>query len=278
MAGNKRADQRIRDEGLYAYCVLLDPEDVDPGMVGMEGNGPVYVVPYQRLGMAVSRVHLDEFAPERMREKLQNLAWVETRVRLHEEVVEGIMRDRSVVPIKFGTVYLDEKGVRDFLARHEGELSESLEELSGKEEWNVRVFVAKEGLRASIERSDERLLRMNREIEGMPPGWAYFLGKKKDLLLVEETERKLREWGEEFLGRLRGVAEEVVLNKRIPMNDAGGGGEMVLNVAFLVTRARLGEFCRALDELSDQYGEEGFSFRCSGPWPPYNFTPRLKEG
>ncbi|MFQ5915302.1 MAG: GvpL/GvpF family gas vesicle protein [Nitrospinota bacterium] len=276
MTGAHKADGERNGLGLYAYCVLLDPEDLYPGMVGMD-RSPVYVVAHRRLGMAVSRAPLKDFAPERVKAMLQDLAWVEPRVRRHEEVVEEIMRHRPVVPIRFGTLYLDETGVLNFLGEHEGELSESLQDLTGKQEWNVRVFVAKEGLRAALERGSERLRPMNREMEAKPPGQAYFLRKKKELVLAEEMDRRVRQWEAEFVGRLRSVAEEVVLNTPNLRKSTDGGEEMVLNAAFLVANDRLGEFRHALEGLSARYGDEGCSFHSSGPWPPYHFSPRLSS-
>ncbi|MFQ6110457.1 MAG: GvpL/GvpF family gas vesicle protein [Nitrospinota bacterium] len=63
----------------------------------------------------------------------------------------------------------------------------------------------------------------------------------------EEIGRRLRELEAEFVGRLRSVAEKVVLNKPVPVNGADRGEEMVLSAAFLVARERLVEFRQTLN-------------------------------
>lgn len=276
----KRADGTGRGragEGLYAYCVLLDPEGFDPATAGLEGDSPVSVVPCRRLGMVVRRVPLSEFDPGRVRAKLQDWVWLESRVRRHEALIEKVMRHRPVAPIRFGTVYLDEAGVRDFLAKNERELLEGLKRLAGKEEWNVRAYVEWAALRASAEGAGGAQGRASRETEGGPPGRAYLLRKKRDLLLAEGIDRRAGEWEREWVGRLRGSAEGVALNEPLGAREARDGKEMVLNAACLVAKDRWPEFRRTLEALSARYGKEGCSFRCTGPWPPYNFSPRGRE-
>lgn len=263
-------------EGLYAYCVLLDPEGFDPAAARLEGDGPVSVVSRRRLGMAVRRVPLSEFDPGRVRAKLQDWVWLESRARRHEALIEKIMRHRPVAPIRFGTVYLDEAGVRDFLAKNERELLEGLERLAGKEEWNVRAYVERAALRAPAKGAAGALRRTGGG-EAEPPGRAYLLRKKRDLLLAEGIDRRAGQWEREWVGRLRGSAEGVALNEPLGAREAGDGKEMVLNAAFLVAKDRRPEFRRTLEALSARYGKEGCSFQCTGPWPPYNFSPRGRE-
>jgi hypothetical protein len=49
------------------------------------------------------------------------------------------------------------------------------------------------------------------------------------------------------------------------------GDNMILNVAFLVERAREDEFNSAVQRLTARYGEL-LSFKYTGPWPPYSFV------
>jgi hypothetical protein len=54
------------------------------------------------------------------------------------------------------------------------------------------------------------------------------------------------------------------------------GDDMLLNVAFLVERAREDDFNQAVERLSARY-EGLLSLKYTGPWPPYSFvTLRLE--
>jgi hypothetical protein len=47
---------------------------------------------------------------------------------------------------------------------------------------------------------------------------------------------------------------------------------MLLNSAYLVDDAALDAFKAALDEKAAAYGNHGFRFELTGPWPAYNFV------
>lgn len=260
-------------EGLYAFCVLKEPAGAGGGPLPLKEDHSLFVISHRDIGMAVSTVPLSEFAPERLRERLHDLAWLEPRVRRHEEVVERLMRGRAVFPIRFGTVYLGRARVEEFLARHWETLSDSLENLAGKAEWNVRGSCAHEALR---ERVEEGLERLRLEIETKPPGHAYFLEKKRNFLVAGEMEKKVSAFREEVVGCLHRFSDGLVLNA--PLGNGVAGREAVFNAACLVAEERLPGFRRALERLSKARREEGFSFCVSGPWPPYNFSPRLSGG
>jgi hypothetical protein len=49
------------------------------------------------------------------------------------------------------------------------------------------------------------------------------------------------------------------------------GDNMILNMAFLVERAREDEFNHAVEGLTARY-DGMLSFKYTGPWPPYSFV------
>jgi hypothetical protein len=56
----------------------------------------------------------------------------------------------------------------------------------------------------------------------------------------------------------------------------GRNERMLLNVAYLVEAEALDAFQAALAEVATAYGDRGFQFELSGPWPAYNFA-RLSD-
>jgi hypothetical protein len=46
---------------------------------------------------------------------------------------------------------------------------------------------------------------------------------------------------------------------------------MIMNAALLVERDKAGVFDRKVEEIGRRFRGK-LSFRCSGPWPPYNFV------
>lgn len=47
---------------------------------------------------------------------------------------------------------------------------------------------------------------------------------------------------------------------------------MILNGAYLVSEGQMTVFRAELESLEKDYGDLGFSYELSGPWPPYNFV------
>jgi hypothetical protein len=59
---------------------------------------------------------------------------------------------------------------------------------------------------------------------------------------------------------------------RIAGADGAARGTMVLNAAFLIDPRGLHAFQAALTASVERYGQRGFRFDFTGPWPPYHFV------
>ena len=89
-------------------------------------------------------------------------------------------------------------------------------------------------------------------------------GRLIDAALQATSERYVGE----IFDRLRDVSVAARANKPI-------GDRMILNAAFLVTRATEDDFDRRVKELGAAH--DRLTFKYTGPWPPYNFVNiRLK--
>ena len=64
----------------------------------------------------------------------------------HEEVVEALMNDRAVVPVRFGTLLPSPQHVSDILCRAYGALIEDIERVRGQIEIGVRFLTAVENV------------------------------------------------------------------------------------------------------------------------------------
>lgn len=80
---------------------------------------------------------------------------------------------------------------------------------------------------------------------------------------VEDWNGKRSECRSEFLENLRGVSVD---SKELKLFS----DRLILNVAFLVDKAKILEFSERVGEISSGYGEVKVQY--SGPWPAYNFV------
>ena len=76
---------------LYAVCRGLDPAVLThtPALY----DEPLELVAHQDLAAVVSTVPMAVFGEEALRRNLEDMAWLEDVVRLHDEVVRAVARE-----------------------------------------------------------------------------------------------------------------------------------------------------------------------------------------
>jgi hypothetical protein len=157
----------------------------------------------------------------------------------HEQLVERLMEDRAVLPLRYGTVLRDEGELTSVMEERSAEFAELLDLVRGRVELAVRVLDGGEPEPDADERPAS--------------GRAYM-----------ETLARRRRSAEEAIAALEpleGVAEAAV--KRETAGD-------LTRLSFLVERERIEAFKVRLDELRGEH--PGLNMTCTGPWPPYSFV------
>jgi hypothetical protein len=244
------------DAGKYVYCIIRADRPLRFGRIGI-GNQPteVHTVNHRDLAAVVSDTPLEVYDPTR------------ENVLAHERVNEAVMRDRTVIPMSFGTVFKTAQDIEELLRSAYDAFRDVLIKMENKVEFGLKVLWEPGEIIAQIETQDENLRRLSQEINDRR-GSTYFArmqyGRLVDNLLQECSAELLGE----IFGALRGVAIASRTNKPI-------GDKMILNAAFLVDRRGEREFDNRVKEIGERHPE--LQIRYTGPWPPYNFVNiRLK--
>lgn len=263
--------ESIAGELVWAYCVV--PTDVRPprDVAGVDPRFPVERIESAGLVALVSRVPLAEFGAEPLRENLNDLAWLERVARAHEAVLEHVMRETPLVPLRICTLYEDGQGVRRMLEKERTVLAKALTSVTGRQEWGVKLIVDPERLLAHAHESSD-VASMSAELDGTTEAGAYMLRRR--------LERHMREVAD-------GIAEEVVLDVRGRLESSGFDfvtrppqnpdlsrheGEMLINAACLVDEAGLERLRDLTASVGEAYSALGARVELTGPWPPYNFV------
>ena len=263
--------------GYYVYGIVgSNGSQPVPGLPeeGMDPAYPVYALPYQAIQAIVSTVSLEEFGQEQIEVSLEDLKWVDAKVRAHEHVLETVLAYHNLVPMKFCTVYQSEGRVRETLAQYYDDLVDALMRLEGKQEWGVKLYCDGEALARRIAETgdSDKVKELKAEMAKESSGAAYFMKKKMEQTIDEEKERVSDECAQGAHDRLASHAEEAVVIPLQSKQATGRQEEMILNGAYLVAAEQLAGFRVELESLQDEYGELGFSYELTGPWPPYNFV------
>ena len=161
----------------------------------------------------------------------------------HEAVVEALMADRDLLPVRYGTRLDDEAAVARTVAERCDDLAAALDRVRGAVELSLRVL-------AAGERTD--------------PAAPHAGG-------AEYLRAKARSAGARA-GVVRSVHEPLTVFARASVQRAPQGPFELLRAAYLIDRGVVAAFARHVARLQDRAPE--LRLLCTGPWPPYSFAER----
>ncbi|HCN18966.1 MAG TPA: hypothetical protein DIS73_01555 [Planctomycetia bacterium] len=259
---------------LYVYCLCKDSPSLHDLQIRGIGSEPVLLLSHRGVVVAHSRV---AWKAASLRKQAKKVSWITSRVREHEYVVEEIMRNYAILPMKFLTLFRSERSLLNTLDPHLPVLLNYLEHLHDKEEWSLKVYSNKvEGLKY-LQESDAYLGRMNHKTPNTP-GERYLHMKRMQELVLERFGENLHEMVENVYEMLSHLSEEgKTLNVYGRTVTKSGEEDVVFNGVFLVSKQKFETFREKVKSLKECYRPRGLSFELTGPWPPYNFCPDMEE-
>jgi gas vesicle protein GvpL/GvpF len=246
------------ESGRYVYGIVQAKDPVTFGRSGIGGSGEmVYTVNYQDIAAVVSNTSVYIFDPTR------------ENALAHEHVIETVMKNHTIIPMSFGTVFRTDEDIREVLKSIYPSLKDVLHQMAGKLEFGLKVNWDRDQIIEDTKQEDEEIRQFHQEIIRKHLQSTYLarmqLGRMIDKALAERSIGYVREIYE----ALRGVC--VASRDNQPIGD-----KMIMNAAFLVEREREAEFDSAVNKIARKYGQR-LKFKYTGPWPPYNFVNiRLK--
>jgi len=271
-------DSGGREEGVafYVYCVgglsevqpLLEGRGLPPPI---EEGSALEMVDAGGLAAVVSAVPLADYGEEALEARMKSPEWMAVRAMRHERAAEFFARRASVVPLRFGTIYLTRGRVVSVLEERGAELASALGRLRGREEWGVNVYFDRARLKEAVVELSPRLRQLAGQAAAASPGQAYLLRKKIDALRADEARAEVRRVSGEVEARLARAAAGAA-RLRVLRDEAGEHGDVAAKLAFLVERECFAEFRDAAEALAREYESAGFRLELTGPWPAYNFA------
>jgi Gas vesicle synthesis protein GvpL/GvpF len=204
------------------YAITDDPAPPLPDV------GPLSAVASHGLAVVCAPAEDSELTPE--------VLW------RHEEVVEALMEDRDLLPVRFGTRLDDETAAARALGERHRELAGALDRVRGAVELSLRMIGERpdDGDRAS----------------GALTGADYLRAKARSAAAHEEAVRMVH----------RPLSGDARASTELPSREPAE----LLRAAYLVERDRVDSFVDHVTCL--QAAHPHVRLLCTGPWPPYSFT------
>jgi len=231
----------------------------------------IYTVHFKGSYAVVSKVSSDEFSEANLKVKLADMQWLERMAVQHDNVIKTIMKETTVIPFKFATIYQSDKNVEKLLKEHASQFMKMLSRLDAREEWGMKIYCNSDKLKAVLEKEDEKIKEIDRDIIPAGNGKAYLLKKKKEELIDTILTNRISEYTQICFDHLKGRSVEGKINKLLPPEVTQKKEQMVLNTSFLIDKKRINECDTLVASLKNKYDQMGFEFAWTGPWPPYNF-------
>jgi hypothetical protein len=263
-------------EGFYVYCIADRASSLKILSTGsipsaMEENTELEIITVDDLAAIVSRVPLSVFGEDSLDAHLSDAPWVTVRAMRHEQVVEHFARQTSVVPLRFGTIYLDRSRVEQMLAEKHDQLLPILERLRDREEWGVNVYCDRAVLLENITSLSPRLREMAAGAKNASPGQSYLLQKKIEALRTDEGKLEIERITKRIEERLSSLSEGAS-RLRVLKVETTEHGELRAKFAFLILKTKFEEFRGAAEEMAREIEAAGARIELTGPWPAYNFA------
>jgi hypothetical protein len=261
-------------QGLYLFCLARLSRL--PSLLkakGLDGQSPLEVAGYQDLAAVLSPVPLEDFCGPDAEARLQDLTWIGPRVIRHQEVVAEVMLHSPVLPARFGTIFSTPQSLTEVLKRHHDTVAGFLTRITDQEEWAVKGMLDQAGAKAKL--FSLKLTKDGDRLGALSPGMRYFQEQRLRAECDQELQLWLKDVCRELWASLREYAADVRERRLLSREASGSDQDMVWNWAFMVPHTAVPAFLVRVRDAGAQYTPRGLTIDCTGPWPPYSFTPAL---
>ncbi|MBI4745181.1 MAG: GvpL/GvpF family gas vesicle protein [Deltaproteobacteria bacterium] len=244
---------------LYLYCIIETGEERNFGPIGVGGRGDmVTTINYEDISGVVSRTPLLKYDLNR-----ENLLG-------HQRVVEEVMKEYTVLPVRFCTVAECAEDIRGVLRKRYAEFKKLIREMDNKTELGVKALWKDiKVVFRDIAEGDPEIRRLREKIASKPLKQNYSESIALGRMVQAALESKKNEVADNILKRLKPIALDTAINK-------AHGDSMILNSAFLVHGGRVKEFDDAIAELESSNNDR-LGIKYVGPVAPFNFINIVVE-
>ena len=253
MQARKRS--RISRMGIYTYAIIDSNSKINSSINGL-GGAVVYNIPYRNIGIVVSESeHVQDIAQE--------------HILKHEEVVEKLMEDFTVLPMRFHTLFNQEKDALLMMKEYCGDFRENLDRLRNKKEFGVRVIWPGDVKRNRI---IDAYKKSNAGAD--MPDSSSVKSFVKEKFEEYKIDKEFEEEADKYIALIDNFFSRWACEKKIEKLKSEN---LLLNAFYLVEKEKEGDFKEAFERARDICICGDLKYLFSGPWPPYNFISLTKK-
>lgn len=236
--------------GKYIYCIIEEKYDRNFGTIGI-GNRKdlVTTLCYNDITAVISDTPMSKYVINK------------ANLTAHEMVIEHVMKDYTVLPVRFCTIASNLEEIRSLLRRRHPEFKGLFRDMDNKIEMGLKVvWKNMDAIFGEISASNKIIKKLTSNTKGLDRDMKIEVGKQvqKALAKKKQDEKQL------ITRKLKRISVDVKENDVI-------GDAMLLNLACLIDRTHEKEFDNTINDLAAEF-ENRFVFKYVGPIPPFNFV------
>lgn len=205
-----------------------------------------------------------DFQPEIFNEKIKDYAWVQEKVKHHDDVIHQIhFQQKSCIPAKFPSIFSSKAMLSEYLAEHHASLLPLLQKLDDQNEWMLKLtykpeevadYLAQKPTDSAKENSGKAYLQSRLAAKQSENQTADFLAKSRE------------KWKEQL------EAAFVTTHLPLPKQRLHHDEHMLQKTAILVDKAnKADDILEKLNALNFFEEKSGLYTVINGPLAPYNF-------
>ncbi len=236
---------------IYIYGIIDFNEEMAEAITGLDGAN-IYNIPYRDIGALASDLN----TPVRNKD--------EDRVLEHEIALEKIMKNFTILPMRFLTVFDKKDNVLSMLKEHYSNFREDLDRLRDKVEFGIKTIWPGAIIRDRIENA-YRKAQSDLSSSADSPGKSFM----KEKFGKYKIDKEFEEEADRCIAIIDGFFNRFVAEKRLEKLKTDN---LLLDAAYLVDKEKQSDFKKAFEELRASPCDLKYLF--SGPWPPYNFVTK----
>jgi len=242
-------------DGKFIYGFVSTNKQQSLDLMGID-RGEVSIFPCRDVAAVVSDLPFTQFDSLPRETLILNLT-------VYQAVIERVMKDHHIIPVKFGTMIAGEEELKMVLGNGYDQIDKNLRQMEGKIELNVAaVWSDFETVFKEIG-EEEAISKIKEDAVSTAPDQVLEIKIMVGKLVKESLDKRKEECASHILNVLKREAED---HRHHAMMD----DSMITNTAFLINQEEHTGFEKKVEELDSHYKDK-INFRIVGPLPPYSF-------
>lgn len=239
--------------GVYLYCIIDADNTQCLGSIGLYG-GEVHTLAFKDLSAVVSEMPFKEIHPG------------VDEINTHQKVVDQSRERWATLPVRFGTLFKNSEGLRQYLIKSYKELKPKIIKFKNKDEYGIKVIFDSNDLsKLKIDTDgNSEIRKIKKEISTASEGTSYFLKLRMDEAVRVDALKKI----DEIRGDIHEQLSKVAVSSSVLRSDLA---QIIMNSSYLIDRSKKDVFDLQVNKMREKYEGCGITVHSSGPWAPYSF-------